>query len=183
MTEYELTRRDAIVALSTAGIAGLSATNLTWGALDDEGGDQVPLTDHHRDLLEAVAAVVFPSAVSGIPAFVETYVVGRHSEDPERLRGMADSLAYLDGYAQRWHDDPFLELGPEQRETVLTSMGADVVDPDPEGGDVFQFRFYVINELLYALYSSPTGGELLGLENPQGYPGGTDSYQRPPGRE
>lgn len=183
MTEYKLTRRDALVALSTAGIAGLSASNLTWDALDTGDSNQVLLTDHHRDLLDAVAAIVYPSAVSGISTFVETYVVGRHTDDPERLRGMADSLAYLDSYARRWHDESFLELDPEQRETVLTSMGADVVEADPDGGDVFQFRFYVINELLYALYSSPTGGELLGLENPQGYPGGTDSYQRPPERK
>jgi len=33
-------------------------------------------------------------------------------------------------------------------------------------------RYYVVNELLLALYASPTGGELVGLENPQGHPAG-----------
>jgi hypothetical protein len=60
-------------------------------------------------------------------------------------------------------------------------MGADTVDPDPDGGDVARVRYYVVNELLFALYASPTGAELLGLENPQGHPGGLASYQRGPG--
>ena len=38
-------------------------------------------------------------------------------------------------------------------------------------------RFFVVNELLFALYSSPTGGSLVGIENPVGHPGGTESYQ------
>jgi hypothetical protein len=181
MTDYELTRRDAMAALATAGITGLSVSELTWPRTDSrKQNEQRPLTDRHRDLLLAVADVVYPSAVSGVPEFVETFVVGRHTEDPERLRGMSGALAYLDNYAQEWHDGAFLDLSPEERETVLKAMGADAVDPDPDGGNVFQFRFYVVNELLYALYRSPTGGELLGLENPQGYPGGTDSYHRPP---
>jgi hypothetical protein len=41
-------------------------------------------------------------------------------------------------------------------------------------------RYYVVNELLLALYASPTGGELVGIENPQGHPGGTASYQQGP---
>jgi len=181
VTDYELTRRDAIAALATAGITGLGASDLSWEALDARSdGTGPPLTDHHRDLLVAVATVVYPSAVEGIPAFVETYVVGRHTEDAQRFREIADSLDYLDEYSRQWYDDAFLDVAPEDRETVLEAMGADVVDPDPEGDAPFRFRFYVVNELLYALYSSPTGGELLGLENPQGYPGGTDSYQHPP---
>jgi len=184
VSDYELTRRDAMAALATAGITGLSVSGLSWSALRSATDDgEVALTDHHRDVLEAVATVVYPSAVEGIPEFVETYVVGRHAEDAERRRGMAASLDYLDEYAVQWYDDPFLSVDPEDRETVLQAMGADVVDPDPDGGDVPRFRFYVVNELLYALYVSPTGGDLVGLENPQGYPGGTDSYQHPPGRD
>jgi hypothetical protein len=59
-------------------------------------------------------------------------------------------------------------------------MGVDLVDPDPDGFSAERVRFYLVNELLYALYSSPTGGTLLGLENPQGYPGGSESYQQGP---
>jgi hypothetical protein len=63
-------------------------------------------------------------------------------------------------------------------------MGADTADPDPDpdGTDAGRVRYYVVNELLYALYASPTGGELVGIENPRGYPGGTASYRRGPDR-
>jgi hypothetical protein len=179
MTDYELTRRDAIVALASAGVvAGGSA--LTWQTLDETANDEPTVTDHDRELLETVATVVYPSTVSGISEFVETYVVGRISDQPDRRAELVDSLDYLDSYAKEWYDSPYLELTEERQETTLSAMGADVSEPDPDGSDVERFRFYVVNELLYALYTSPTGGELLGLENPQGYPGGTESYQHGP---
>jgi hypothetical protein len=59
-------------------------------------------------------------------------------------------------------------------------MGVHTADPDSEGTDPERVRFHVVNELLYALYTSPTGGELVGIENPQGYPGGTASYREGP---
>jgi hypothetical protein len=59
-------------------------------------------------------------------------------------------------------------------------LGVRTAEPDPDGTDVERVRYYVVNELLFALYSSPTGGELVGLENPQGHPGGIDSYRRGP---
>lgn len=180
MTDYELTRRDAIVALASAGVvAGGSA--LTWHALDETADEGEPMfTEHDRELLDTVATVVYPSSVTGIPEFVETYVVGRISDQPDRLAGLVDSLDYLDSYAKEWYGAPYLDLTDTRQETVLSAMGANVSEPDPEGSDVEQFRFYVVNELLYALYTSPTGGELLGLENPQGHPGGTESYRHGP---
>jgi len=51
------------------------------------------------------------------------------------------------------------------------------VSPSKPGHRV---RYYLVNDLLFALYSSPTGGKLVGIENPQGHPGGTGSYQQPP---
>jgi hypothetical protein len=41
-------------------------------------------------------------------------------------------------------------------------------------------RYYVVDELLYAFYASPVGGGMAGIENPPGYPGGTESYQEGP---
>lgn len=180
MTDYEFTRRDALAALASVGVA-VTASDLSWSTLsEDTAGDTVALTDHHRDVLLAVADVVYPSAVSGTGPFVESYVAGRVVDDPDRSEGMADALDYLDSYAREWYDNAYLDLSPKRRETALKATGAHVTDPDPEGSDVERLRFYVVNELLYALYTSPTGGELLGLENPQGYPGGTDSYRRGP---
>jgi hypothetical protein len=180
MTEYELTRRDALAALATVGVAA-GATALTWDSLGDAPDDgTAQLTDHDRDLLDAVAGAVYPSEISGVSEFVETYVVGRLKNDPDRLDGVVSGVRYVDNYAEEWYDTPYLDLSADRRETALKAMGAGVTDPDPDGSAVGQVRFYVINELLYALYSSPTGGELLGLENPQGHPGGTDSYQHGP---
>ena len=181
MTEYELTRRDAIAALASAGAAA-GAGAYVWDSLDEDAtkGDEPALTAHDRELLDTVATRIYPSSVSGIPEFVETYVVGRVSDRPDRLAGIADSLDYLDRYAEGWYDSPYLELSPEQQRAALDAMGATVTEPDPDGSDVERLRFYLINELLYALYTSPTGGELVGLENPQGHSGGTESYQRGP---
>jgi hypothetical protein len=93
---------------------------------------------------------------------------------------MVDAIGVVDSYTREWYDDPFRALDADTRNEALERMGIDVVDPDPDGTDVERVRFYLVNELLFALYTSPTGGELLGLENPQGHPGGTSSYQQGP---
>jgi len=181
MTEHELTRRDAVAALTSLGVGVATGTALTWSSLDEAATDSPErLDDHDRELLYALAEVLYPSAVSGRDEFVEAYVVGRVNDDPDRVAEMEDALAYLDSYTEEWYDTQFSELSAERRGTVLEAMGADIADPDPDGSDVERVRFYLVNELLLALYTSPTGGELLGLENPQGHPGGTDSYQLGP---
>jgi len=180
MTAYELTRRDALAALASVGIA-TGVTAFTWDSLGDAPDERpVDMTDHDRELLDAIAGAVYPSEVSGVPEFVETYVVGRVRDDPDRLTGIVEGVRYVDSYAEEWYDTPYLELSADRRLTVLKAMGAAATEPAPDGSDVERLRFYVVNELLYALYTSPTGGKLVGLENPQGYPGGTDSYRRGP---
>jgi hypothetical protein len=66
---------------------------------------------------------------------------------------------------------------------VPSEMGLSITDPRPAGTDRERVRYYLVDELLYALYASPTGGRLLGIENPPGHPGGLDSYQRGPDGE
>ena len=180
MTEYELTRRDALAALGAAGVAtaGIGALALDGG--EHEREDPEPLGREEVATMEAVARVVYPSEVSGVSEFVERYVVGRARDHPERARGIADAVAALDEYARDWYDRGYLDLDPDRQGDALEDMGVSVADPDPEGSAVERVRFYLVNELLYALYTTPTGAELVGLENPQGYPGGTDSYQRGP---
>jgi hypothetical protein len=183
MTEYELSRRDAIAALTAAGIGVSAGGLLAWDWLtDDDATDSETgrLSETDRETLDALAETVFPSAVSGISEFVETYVVGRLDAHPEREKEMVAAIAVMDSYTQEWFDEPFRALERDERHEALDMMGVDVTDPDPDGTDVERVRFYLVNELLFALYSSPTGGELLGLENPQGYPGGTTTYQHGP---
>lgn len=184
----ELSRRDALVALSAAGVTvGGGAVLLA----DDEGSEPEagrdesstatgPLDEDGFETLAAAAAVLYPDEVTGVDEFVERFVRGRAGDQPDHVAGIADAVAYLDDYSQAWFDEPFADLEPERRDQALRRMNADTVDPDPAGSDAQRVRYFVVNELLFALYASPTGGKLVGIENPQGHPGGTESYQRGP---
>jgi hypothetical protein len=179
----ELTRRDAIAALAAAGVAvgGGGGAVLLSERGDSEGEQSAgPVTEEEMTTLVAAAEVLYPSAVENVETFVTRFVRGRAEDDPEHAEGIAAAVAYLDRYSESWYDDPFARLDPSVRTKALRRMNADTAAPDPDGSDVERLRYYVVNELLFALYTSPTGGELLGLENPQGYPGGTASYQQGP---
>lgn len=178
MTSYELTRRDALAALAATGAAaGVGA--MTWTALDDDRGP----TDAQRATILAVAETVYPDAVENVDAFVEAFVAGRIRDRPEHAAGVRDAVAALDEYARHFEDRPFRELSPAARDDVLRDFGVDAADPDPAGQPRERVRYYLVNDLLYALFTSPTGSELVGLENPQGHPGGLASYRRPPDGE
>lgn len=181
MTDYELTRRDTLAALGAAGVGGAAIGTLALSSEDEvEKDTEQPLDDQAVATVQTVARVVYPSEVSGVEAFVERYVLARARDRPEHARGMDDAVAELDEHARNWYENGFLDLDAEHQEAALEDMGVRVADPDPEGSAVERVRFYLVNELLYALYTTPTGAELVGLENPQGHPGGTDSYQRGP---
>lgn len=172
----KLTRRDAIAALAVGGtVAGGGAARL------DPATDSAPsgnLGAHERDTLIAVAEVVYPSAVSGIASFVSTYVDGR--AEREYVSGVVDVVRKLDDLGREWHGGRFVQLDLDTRERLLREVGADTADPDPSGSPGERVRYYLVNELLLALYASPTGGTLVGIENPPGHPGGLSSYQRGP---
>ncbi|QGN08017.1 gluconate 2-dehydrogenase subunit 3 family protein [Halorhabdus sp. CBA1104] len=176
---YELTRRDAIAALSAAGVA-LAGCVAAPGTDERATDTDRQLTDHDRETMVATADVLYPTDVSGIEGFVERYVDGRIAERPEHAEGIADALAYLDEYCQAWFERDFTALSRKERDNALREMRANEATPDPDGSDIEQVRYYVINDLLLALYASPTGGQLVGIENPPGHPGGLDSYQRGP---
>jgi len=175
----ELDRRDVLKALGAAGITvGGGGALLEW-ADGDEDGESV-VTDHERRTLHAVARTVYPSEVSGVSSFVDGYMSRRIRADPERARNIVEALATLDSYAQESEDTAFRNLAPVTRDETLRAMGVAEADPIPDGEPPERVRYYLVNELVYGLYSSPTGGELVGLENPRGHPGGTESYQHPP---
>lgn len=180
-----LTRRDAIVALAASGVAvgGGSAIFLSLEDAPQEAtendAEQIITHDALRTLI-AAAKVLYPSEVENIDTFVTRYVSGRATDNPAHANGIMAALEYLNDYTVAWFDEEFAALDRQGRVDALHRMNADTADPDPEGSDVERVRYYIVNELLFALYSTPTGGELLGLENPQGHPGGLDSYQRGP---
>ncbi|WP_336339138.1 gluconate 2-dehydrogenase subunit 3 family protein [Haloarcula brevis] len=187
MPDYELTRRDALKALGAAGVTVGGAAALTWDRSGDdtaersEDGTESTFGDHERETYLAVADIVYPSEVAGVEEFVDSYLAGRTEADPERAADMAAVVADLDTYTREWEDTAFVALDAPTQEETLRGMGVHASDPDPHGDPRHRVRYYLVNDLLFALYSSPTGGELVGIENPQGYPGGTGSYRQPPG--
>lgn len=171
----KLTRRDAATALLAMGFTGGLALGLRDRSIPD--GD---LADDEavRATLTAVAEVVYPSEVTGIEAFIDAFVAGRLDAEARDLRA---TVAELDRLSRAWHEAPVAELSLVERDRLLREVGADQASEDPHGSTAERVRYHVVNELLLALYASPTGGRLVGLENPPGHPGGIESYRR--GRE
>ncbi len=178
---YELTRRDALAVLAAGGAAGAAAVTGGLGTDgDDDTAEDGSVDDHDRETLVALSRTVYPSEVTGIEAFVGAYVEGRLAGDPERAASVGEAVATLDEYCRDWDDAPYVDLDADRRDGILRDFGVDRAEPDPEGHRAERVRHYLVNDLLYALYASPTGGELVGIENPQGHPGGARSYRRPP---
>jgi len=180
----ELTRRDAVAALAAVGATGgaaLAARRTADERDADDGGERGDaLSDEAvRASMAAVAAVLYPSEVAGVEAFVDRFLDGR-LDGSAHADGVRAAVGELDEVARSWHGAPVAELSESDRDRLLREVGADVTDEDPDGTLAERVRYYVVNELLLALYASPTGGELVGLENPQGHPGGTESYRRGP---
>lgn len=177
-----LTRRDALIALGAAGVGAAGLGALAWDELGDETPEQRGADDSsgQRETIVAAAEALYPERVSGIDSFVERYVVGRVQDRPAYLDGVRTAARNLDDYARHWYDQPFAELDRGTRQAVFDNYGLADRDPDPDGTERERVRYYLINELLFAFYSSPTGGSLIGLENPPGHPGGIETYQRGP---
>lgn len=187
----ELTRRDAMAALAALGASGGVALGVRRAGdergdrengleRDDEpSGDDFPDDEVVHEVMRAVAGVVYPGSVSGVDAFVDGFLEGRldGSAHDEGIRAAVDDV---DTAAQSWYDNPIADLSVADREAVLRELGADTAEENPRGTTAERVRYYVVNELLMALYASPTGGELAGIENPQGHPGGAESYTRGP---
>ncbi len=175
----ELTRRDAIAALAAIGGTGAGAVSLTRLDGDSSPDEPLPTDSAVRETLIAVAEVVYPAEVTGIDSFVGAVLDSRLAGDAHG-RGIREAVAVLNERSASWYDDRVVDLSPDRREQLLREMGVDSADEDPEGRTAQRVRYYVVNEVLLALYTSPTGGKLVGIENPQGHAGGTASYQQGP---
>jgi len=178
----ELTRRDATAALAAIGATGGAALGARRIRCDhdpaprpEEGISDEQITK----TMIAIADVVYPDAVSGIDGFVGGFLDGR-LDDRSHATAIRETVSELDERAREWHDGSIAELPAETRDRLLREVGADSAEEDPTGTLAERARYYVVNELLLALYASPRGGELVGIENPQGHPGGTESYRRGP---
>jgi hypothetical protein len=184
----KLSRRDALAALAGLGAVGGGVAVGAASTRDPPvAGDGAATGDDDADVdaavlstLVAAAEVLYPTDVGGHEPFVETYARGRAERTPAHFRRVVSAAAELDAVALDWFGSPFARLDRRTRDRLLRELGVDVADADPDGNLSDRIRFFVVNDLLYALYTSPTGGRLVGTENPTGYPGGLASYRRGP---
>ena len=183
----ELTRRDVLAALAAVGatvgggvVAGRYDPPRADAASDAGSGSvaEPTLSTDLLDLLDAAAEVVYPSDIEGRRTFVDTYVLGRTENRPSYREGLQEAAAQLDAVARDWRGQPYADLDADVRDKLLRDLGVETAEPVADGTITERIRFYVVNDLLFAFYSSPTGGQLVGIENPIGHPGGIESYQR-----
>ena len=189
----ELTRRDAAAALGAIGATGGVALGVRRRTDDGERGGEggsgdedhtwdgegQPDDEAVRETLTAVARTVYPEAVSEVDSFVDEFLGGR-LDGSAHDEGIRAAVAEVESAARSWYDAPVADLSAADRDALLRELGADTAEESPHGTTAERVRYYVVNELLLALYASPTGGELVGIENPQGHAGGAKSYQRGP---
>lgn len=171
------TRRDALAAAAVGG--GGAAVALATEFNDDapSAASTARLTDASVTTAHAVATVVSPSAVDVTEQFVGTYLAGL---SPDRTDGVVRAVDALDERARAQYGVAFARLSAVERETLLRELGVDRVASDADGTVAERVRYSLVNELLYALLTAPTGSRLFGVDNPVGHPGGFEGYQREP---
>ena len=172
-----LTRRDALAAAAVGGGGAAVAFTTELGGEGPSAASTERLSDAAVTTAHAVATVVYPSAVDVTEQFVGTYLAGLSSE---RTNGVARAVDALNGRAREQYGIAFARLSLAERETLLRELGVDRVASDADGTGSERIRYYLVNELLYALLTSPAGSRLFGVDNPVGYPGGVEGYQRGP---
>lgn len=173
---YQLTRRDALTVLGTASVAttagcsGLlsdSDTGETDAEPGEGGGDTTPM-----ETLLALGEVLYPSDTDVTQSFIETYLMGRVADKDGYRTELKQGVTHLNSVAQEAHAAPFAALERSERVSLIQESelrsGVSLAD----GTDIQRVNYYLIDELLFAFYASPTGGELVGNENPRGFAGG-----------
>ena len=160
----ELTRRDAVTALTAAGI---TATAGCSGLAGDTAGDAEPM-----DTLVGLADVLYPSDIEPTAEFIETFMYGRITDEESYREELTAGIETLNRLASDEQGGAFHTLSADQRRSVIENTDLRSGPSEPDGSDVARANYYLLDELLFAFYSSPTGGELIGNMNPRGFPGG-----------
>ncbi|AUV81429.1 hypothetical protein C2R22_06980 [Salinigranum rubrum] len=180
------TRRQFLTALGGIGIAVASAGDggqSTAGPVVAERSrwTEAPSSQYHVRVATAVADAVYPPSISVDESFVERRVFGRVEPTPGHFDELLDTIEVVDRYARTRFGSRVPALSPAARRQALQSMGVTAVHPTADGTTAERVRYYLVNDLLFALFTSPKSSERTGVDNPPGYPGGREAYQRPPG--
>jgi hypothetical protein len=184
-TDVALSRRKALLALGGVGVAtalfGSASTDPTTGA-GQTGSDDGVATPARIATVTAAAEIVYPPSVGVDEVFVERHVFGRVGATEDHFEQFAAVVDTVDREARLRFGSTFASLPKADRRRVLAGLGTFAVNPNRDGTTAERVRFYLVNDLLYALFTRPRGGRLIGVENPPGYPGGNELYQRGPER-
>lgn len=176
----KLTRRDALLSMAAGGLGGYGVYAIT-GATDPgrhPEPEDTEFVDHEIATLVSVAEVVYPSAVEVTTGFVSQYLAG---VAPARAARLQRTITEFDDYARATAGAPIRASPPDERTALLHRLGVDTVHPRPEGTLAERVRYHLVNTLLYALFTSPRGSRLVGIESPHGHPGGFGAYRTEPG--
>jgi hypothetical protein len=172
----KLTRRDALKAIAAGGGAAGSSL-LASEALSGDGvaSDAGGYTSADIRTLSLVAEVVYPSTVEVTRRFIETYV---RQLDVERQAALSRTVTDLNRVTEARFGRSFDDSSSSgQRESMLRSLGVHRVESTPDGTVPERVRYHLVNTLLFALFTSPAGSELVGITNPRGHPGGFATYR------
>ena len=88
---HELTRRDAIGALTAAGAASVAGCSSLFG------GDE---PNHEQATMRALASVLYPSQIDATDEFLQTYLYGRIADEAAYEADLQTAVETLDGLAQ-----------------------------------------------------------------------------------
>ncbi|MBX0302260.1 gluconate 2-dehydrogenase subunit 3 family protein [Haloarcula salinisoli] len=174
----KLTRRDALGALSTAGIAAMAGCESLGGDGTDAGTSTGTGTSSggelaiESDAMMALGEVLYPSETEVTEEFLGTYLYSRMVDEESYRSEVQTGSETLDSLAQDTHGSSFAELSTDQRVGLIEDTELRSGDSVQDGTDVERVNYHLIDELLFAFYASPTGGELVGNPNPRGFPGG-----------
>ena len=186
--ERTLTRRDAIGALAAAGVTAVAGCSLpasdnavgTGDGADDatpaqdaaESSDATAVEDHELRTMRSLATVLYPSQIDVTEGFLETYLYSRIVEEESYGTEVTTAVETLDSLAREQYDGAFRTLTADQQESVVVDAEVRSADSVADGTDVERLNYYLVDELLFAFYASPAGGDLVGNANPRGWPGG-----------
>ncbi len=172
-----LTRRDAMRASVIGGVTIGGAVAVSEQVTDPTNESQrSDVTETDLLTLKAIAEVVYPAEVTITTGFLRAYL-NRLSEDRQSM--MSQTIIEVNEFSRSRVGSPYFEIKSTQiREALLRTMGVDRVQSKPTGTIPERVKYHLVNSLLYVLYTSPKGSQLVGIENPIGYPGGFATYRR-----
>jgi len=159
----KLTRRDAIAALGAAGITSLAGCESLTGSTEPPS---------EMETMVALAEVLYPSAAEPTTEFVQSFLFGRIYDKESYQSALEAGVGTLNDIARDTEGAPFGRLDPDQRVSVIENSDLRTGESVADGSDVERVNYHLIDELLFAFYASPTGGEMVGNPNPRGFPGG-----------